>query len=75
MNIVGGSSCKELLSKGFYIGGQRGWPWQDRSKVNTSRNAVSLKGSKLPKLSRLVYAVEVILFYMLEIKRMSGQSL
>ena len=26
-------------------------------------------------LSRLVYVVEVILFYMLEIKRMSGQSL
>ena len=36
---------------------------------------MSLKGSKLPKLSRLVYVVEVILYYMLEIKRMSGQSL
>ena len=36
---------------------------------------MSLKGSKLPKLSRLVYVVYVILFYMLEIKRMSGQSL
>ena len=36
---------------------------------------MSLKGSKLPKLSRLVYVVEVILFYMLEIKRMSGHYL
>ena len=36
---------------------------------------MSLKGSKLPELSRLVYVVEFILFYMLEIKRMSGQSL
>ena len=36
---------------------------------------MSLKGSKLPKLSRLVYVVEVILFYMLVTKRMSGQSL
>ena len=35
---------------------------------------MSLNGSKLPQLSRLVYVVEVILFYMLEIKRMSGQS-
>ena len=37
--------------------------WEIR--LLTSRNAVSLKGSKLPKLSRLVYVVEVILFYML----------
>ena len=36
---------------------------------------MSLKGIKLPKLSRLVYVVEVILFYMSEIKRISGQSL
>ena len=45
------------------------------SERKTSWNAVSLKGSKLPKLSRIVYVVVVILFYMLEIKRMSGQSL
>ena len=36
---------------------------------------MSLKGSKLPKLRRLVYVVEVILFYILQTKRMSGQSL
>ena len=29
------------------------------------KHTVSLKGSKLPKLSRLVYVVEVILFYIL----------
>ena len=33
---------------------------------------MSLKGSKLPKLSRLVYVVEVILFYMLEINTKEG---
>ena len=32
---------------------------------------MSLKVSKLPKLSQLLYVVQVILFYMLEIKRMS----
>ena len=32
--------------------------------IVTSCNAVRLKGSKLPKLSRLVYVVEVIQFYM-----------
>ena len=42
------------------------WPHSDHSHFDLG---------KLSKLSRLVYVVEVILFYMLQIKRMSGQSL
>ena len=44
---------------------QQSTPTQHECIYANKLNAVSLKGSKLPKLSRLVYVVEVILFYML----------